>query len=162
MQRKVVGFFRICVATSLVPASNKNNTMEEKKQGGKAASRSTNKSKKITYTGILPITKTNIEDVITSGYYTDKTIHAWRLLKKGVHTFLIRPRRFGKSLFIDTLDRICQGEGHAYLFQGCCIGKDKIKLNPENEKEQEKAYEILRECLVRVCPFNCVNYFSAF
>ncbi|HLP34889.1 MAG TPA: AAA family ATPase [Amoebophilaceae bacterium] len=124
--------------------------MENKQHQDASLLRSTSQRHPLTYTGILPITKTNIEDVITSGYYEDKTIHAWRLLKKEIHTFLIRPRRFGKSLFIDTLDKICQGETHAYLFQDCCIGKEKIKLNPENEKEQEKAYDWKQYPVIRL------------
>jgi len=33
----------------------------------------------------------------------DKTPLAWRLAEDGKYYFLSRPRRFGKSLFLDTL-----------------------------------------------------------
>ncbi|PKL74881.1 MAG: hypothetical protein CVV27_18250, partial [Candidatus Melainabacteria bacterium HGW-Melainabacteria-1] len=36
-------------------------------------------------------------------YYVDKTAFALQLLEQGSHYFLSRPRRFGKSLFLDTL-----------------------------------------------------------
>ncbi len=36
-------------------------------------------------------------------YYVDKTGYALRLVTEGTHYFLSRPRRFGKSLFLDTL-----------------------------------------------------------
>ena len=36
-------------------------------------------------------------------YYVDKTAYAHRLVEEGAHYFLSRPRRFGKSLFVDTL-----------------------------------------------------------
>ena len=35
-------------------------------------------------------------------YYVDKTAWLQRLLDEGKHYFLFRPRRFGKSLFLDT------------------------------------------------------------
>ena len=38
-------------------------------------------------------------------YYVDKTAYIRRLLDEGTHYFLSRPRRFGKSLFLDT----CKG-----------------------------------------------------
>ena len=52
-------------------------------------------------------------------YYVDKTRHIERLLKGGKHYFLSRPRRFGKSLFLDTLKELFEGsEG---LFEGLGI-----------------------------------------
>ncbi|MCP5126898.1 MAG: AAA family ATPase [Gammaproteobacteria bacterium] len=42
--------------------------------------------------------------IISEGYYyVDKTPLAWRLAEDGKYYFLSRPRRFGKSLFLDTL-----------------------------------------------------------
>ena len=39
-------------------------------------------------------------------YYVDKTGFALRLITEGKYYFLSRPRRFGKSLFIDTLGEL--------------------------------------------------------
>ena len=39
-------------------------------------------------------------------YYVDKTPYVQRLVAEGTHYFLSRPRRFGKSLFLDTLKEL--------------------------------------------------------
>jgi len=49
-------------------------------------------------------------------YYVDKTALMMDLVDNGTHYFLSRPRRFGKSLFIDTLKELF--EGNKALFQG--------------------------------------------
>ena len=48
-------------------------------------------------------------------YYVDKTAYIRRLLDEGKHYFLSRPRRFGKSLFLDTLKEVF--EGNELLFE---------------------------------------------
>ncbi len=52
-------------------------------------------------------------------YYVDKTAYIRRLLKEGKHYFLSRPRRFGKSLFLDTCRELF--EGNEPLFEGLDI-----------------------------------------
>ena len=52
-------------------------------------------------------------------YYVDKTAYVERLLRGGTHYFLSRPRRFGKSLFLDTLKELF--EGNEALFAGLRI-----------------------------------------
>ena len=49
-------------------------------------------------------------------YYVDKTAHVLRLTREGKYYFLSRPRRFGKSLLVDTLRELFEGNGE--LFQG--------------------------------------------
>ena len=49
-------------------------------------------------------------------YYVDKTPFALQLVDEGTHYFLSRPRRFGKSLFLDTLKELF--EGSRELFEG--------------------------------------------
>ena len=49
-------------------------------------------------------------------YYVDKTAYARHLVEEGTHYFLSRPRRFGKSLFVDTLKELF--EGNEPLFEG--------------------------------------------
>ena len=44
-----------------------------------------------------------IRDKSQNYLYVDKTEFACQLIDKGEYYFLSRPRRFGKSLFIDTL-----------------------------------------------------------
>ena len=55
----------------------------------------------------------------TDCYYVDKTPYIKRLLDEGSHYFLSRPRRFGKSLFLDTLKELF--EGNEALFEGLHI-----------------------------------------
>ncbi len=52
-------------------------------------------------------------------YYVDKTGYAKRLVDEGTHHFLSRPRRFGKSLFVDTLKELF--EGSEALFEGLAV-----------------------------------------
>ena len=52
-------------------------------------------------------------------YYVDKTAYIRRLVDEGKHYFLSRPRRFGKSLFLDTLKEVF--EGNETLFAGLSI-----------------------------------------
>ena len=52
-------------------------------------------------------------------YYVDKTAYIRRLLNEGKHFFLSRPRRFGKSLFLDTLKELF--ESNEPLFKGLYI-----------------------------------------
>ena len=52
-------------------------------------------------------------------YYVDKTAYIRRLLNEGKHYFLSRPRRFGKSLFLDTCKEVF--EGNEPLFAGLYI-----------------------------------------
>ncbi|MBK1720404.1 ATP-binding protein [Thiocystis violacea] len=52
-------------------------------------------------------------------YYVDKTGFALRLIETGKYYFLSRPRRFGKSLFLDTLAELFAGREP--LFRGLAI-----------------------------------------
>ena len=52
-------------------------------------------------------------------YYVDKTAYVARLVDQGTHYFLSRPRRFGKSLLLDTFREAF--EGNEALFAGLAI-----------------------------------------
>ena len=54
-------------------------------------------------------------------YYVDKTAYVRRMLEEGTHYFLSRPRRFGKSLLLDTFKELF--EGNEPLFRGLIIHK---------------------------------------
>ncbi|GAB6077508.1 ATP-binding protein [Hydrogenobaculum acidophilum] len=65
----------------------------------------------------LPIGIQNLKEIITEGYYyVDKTAFVKKLQEKGKYFFLGRPRRFGKSLFLDTLKEAFNGNKE--LFKG--------------------------------------------
>jgi hypothetical protein len=65
----------------------------------------------------LPIGIQTFRDIREGGYYyVDKTAFAQRLATTGKYYFLSRPRRFGKSLFLDTLAELFAG--NEPLFRG--------------------------------------------
>ncbi len=65
----------------------------------------------------LPIGIQTFREIREHGcYYVDKTGYALRLIEQGKYYFLSRPRRFGKSLFLDTLVELF--EGNEPLFRG--------------------------------------------
>lgn len=60
---------------------------------------------------IYPIGIQNFEKIRKDGYfYIDKTAWVYQLAKTGSYYFLSRPRRFGKSLLISTLEAYFQGK----------------------------------------------------
>lgn len=65
----------------------------------------------------LPIGLSNLREIIQEGYaYVDKSRFVYNLTESGKYYFLSRPRRFGKSLFIDTLKEAF--EANRDLFRG--------------------------------------------
>ncbi len=65
----------------------------------------------------LPIGIQTFREIREGGYYyVDKTAALGRLVDGGKHYFLSRPRRFGKSLLVDTLKELF--EGNRPLFSG--------------------------------------------
>jgi hypothetical protein len=67
-----------------------------------------------------PIGIQTFEKIINGNYvYIDKTEMALNLVDNYTYTFLSRPRRFGKSLFLDTLQELF--EGNRKLFKGLYI-----------------------------------------
>ncbi len=68
----------------------------------------------------LPIGIQNFREIRGEGhYYADKTPHIEGLIEDGKHYFLSRPRRFGKSLLLDTIKELF--EGSEELFRGLRI-----------------------------------------
>ena len=67
----------------------------------------------------LPIGIQTFEKLIKQGYlYVDKTAHFKKLIRGG-YFFFSRPRRFGKSLLISTLDALFHGKKS--LFEGLAV-----------------------------------------
>lgn len=64
-----------------------------------------------------PIGIQTFADIIKGGYkYVDKTEYVWRLATQGKFYFLSRPRRFGKSLLMSTMEAFFRGRRE--LFRG--------------------------------------------
>ena len=70
---------------------------------------------------LYPVGIQNFESLRKDGYYyVDKTETVYRLASTGRYYFLSRPRRFGKSMLISTLEAYFQGKKE--LFGGLAIG----------------------------------------
>ena len=98
----------------------------------------------------------NFEDVIMQNrYYVDKTMYIPLLEDQANYLIFIRPRRFGKSLLISTLEAYFQGKKE--LFTGLAmekLEKDWIKypvlhldLNARNYEDKNSLYEELNKNL---------------
>lgn len=105
---------------------------------------------------IYPIGIQNFESLRQDGYfYIDKTALIYKMVKTGRYYFLSRPRRFGKSLLISTLEAYFQGKKE--LFEGLTIEKlekDWVKypilhldLNIEKYDKPESLDQILDKSL---------------
>ena len=71
----------------------------------------------------LPIGIQTFREIREDGhYYVDKTPFIQRLVAEGKHYFLSRPRRFGKSLLLDTIKELF--EANEPLFRGLAIHHD--------------------------------------
>ena len=76
----------------------------------------------VTFGRKLPIGIQTFSDIRTQGYlYVDKTALVWQITNAGKPFFLSRPRRFGKSLLVSTLEAYFQGKKE--LFEGLAIEK---------------------------------------
>lgn len=65
---------------------------------------------------LYPVGVQNFEKVISGGYeYVDKTTLIYQLFNTGSYYFLSRPRRFGKSLLLSTIEAYALGKKE--LFQ---------------------------------------------
>ena len=103
-----------------------------------------------------PIGIQDFEKLRTNGYsYVDKSRFVYKLATEGEYYFLSRPRRFGKSLFLSTLEAYFQGKKE--LFEGLAIydlERDwkkypifHIDLNTANFREKDSLYMVLNDYL---------------
>ena len=73
---------------------------------------------------LYPIGIQNFEKIRQGGFvYVDKTAHIYNLAATGDYYFLSRPRRFGKSLLVSTMEAYFQGRKE--LFKGLAIEKQE-------------------------------------
>ena len=69
-----------------------------------------------------PIGIQNFEKIRKDGYaYVDKTALMYKMVHEGSYYFLSRPRRFGKSLFLSTLEAYFDGQKE--LFEGLAVSR---------------------------------------
>ena len=103
-----------------------------------------------------PIGIQDFESIIKGGYvYVDKTALIYRLVTEGKIYFLSRPRRFGKSLLVSTLDAYFKGIKD--LFKGLAIDELEkewaeypvfhIDFNGENFSKPDVLEEVIEKFL---------------
>ena len=106
---------------------------------------------------LYPVGVQNFEGLIHDGYvYVDKTAQVYELFNTNKYYFLSRPRRFGKSLLLSTLEAYFQGKRE--LFEGLAmerLEKDWVKypilhldLNISQYSSQKDLEDILNRNLV--------------
>ncbi len=82
----------------------------------------------------LGIGISDFKELIKGNYiYVDKTEYIYKLIDSGKYYFLSRPRRFGKSLLLSTIEYLFKGEKE--LFKGLYI---------EDKWEWEETYPVVR------------------
>ena len=105
-----------------------------------------------------PVGIQNFESLRKGGYlYIDKTNLIYRLVSTGKYYFFSRPRRFGKSLLISTLEAYYSGRKD--LFQGLYIDQQEkdwlsypilhIDLNAQKYDTSESLDDILNDILTK-------------
>ena len=105
---------------------------------------------------LYPVGIQNFEKLRKEGYfYVDKTALIYRLVTTGSYYFLSRPRRFGKSLLISTLEAYFQGKRE--LFDGLAVASLEkewkqhpvlhLDLNTQNYSSVSALEDILNEAL---------------
>jgi hypothetical protein len=105
---------------------------------------------------IYPVGIQSFEEIRKGDYcYVDKTAQIYQLVKTGKYYFLSRPRRFGKSLLLSTLEAYFQGK--KALFQGLAmetLEKDwttypvlHLDLNAQKYDTPEALINVLEENL---------------
>lgn len=103
-----------------------------------------------------PIGIQTFSEIIEEGYkYVDKTGLVYALAKHTKYVFLSRPRRFGKSLLVSTLESYFKGEKE--LFKGLAIERlekewktypvFRFDLSPANYDNPSKLIECINGCL---------------
>lgn len=101
-----------------------------------------------------PIGIQSFEEIRKGNYcYIDKTALVYKLAESGKYYFLSRPRRFGKSLLISTLEAYFQGRKE--LFEGLSMGKLEkewieypilhLDLNAQKYDTPDSLYDMLND-----------------
>ena len=103
-----------------------------------------------------PVGIQNFEDLRKEGYcYVDKTELMYQLVQSGKYYFLSRPRRFGKSLLLSTIQAYFEGKKE--LFRGLAIEQLEqewniypilhLDLNAQKYDTPESLYSMLNDAL---------------
>lgn len=101
----------------------------------------------------LPVDVHDFEDMITGDHvYVDKTQYIHKMATEGTYYFLSRPRRFGKTLLVSTLEHLFKGNKE--LFKGLWIANAGWDWTPhpvlriDMSEISASSPEILRKSLI--------------
>ena len=105
-----------------------------------------------------PIGIQNFGEIRRDGYaYVDKTALMYKMVAEGKYYFLSRPRRFGKSLLLSTLQAYFEGDRQ--LFEGLAVGQVErewkqypimhLDLNTEKYDTKEALENMLNDFLTK-------------
>ena len=79
----------------------------------------------------IPYGVTDYEAIrIENSYYVDKTAYLDKIEKAGKYLFFIRPRRFGKSLFLSVMETyydIAKEDQFDLFYEGTAIHREPTK-----------------------------------
>lgn len=109
----------------------------------------------------IPYGVSNFVDVIEQNqYYVDKTMYLPLLEDQPSNLFLIRPRRFGKSIFLSMMSAyydIARKNDFEHLFGNLWIGSHPTRLHGRTEKTRDMGsalpikYKIWFYARLRLC-----------
>jgi hypothetical protein len=95
---------------------------------------------------LLPIGNQTFDQIINGGYiYVDKTKLIHKLISLDKPYFLSRPRRFGKSLLLSTIEHIFLG--HRELFKGLWIADPKPRTESEPIPKYDQPVKTLKNLI---------------
>ena len=90
----------------------------------------------------MPVGEQSFQNLRNDGcVYVDKTQYLYNLVTQGRYYFLSRPRRFGKSLFLSTLEAYFLGKQE--LFKGLYLEHAEPELAAEEEREAWQEHPVL-------------------
>ena len=106
----------------------------------------------------LPIGEQSFEKMRRENrLYVDKTEYVYRMAKKGTYYFLSRPRRFGKSLLLSTIEAYFLGQRE--LFKGLYVSTQEkdwfehpvmhLDFSAQSYTSEEKLYNIINNFLLK-------------
>jgi len=89
----------------------------------------------------MPIGEQSFQNLRNDGcIYVDKTPYIYKIITQGRVYFLSRPRRFGKSLLLSTLEAYFLGEKE--LFKGLYLEHAELELAAEEGREAWQEYPV--------------------
>ncbi|MGP1460893.1 MAG: AAA family ATPase [Bacteroides sp.] len=90
----------------------------------------------------MPVGEQSFQNLRNDGcVYVDKTRYIYNIITQGRAYFLSRPRRFGKSLLLSTIEAYFLGKKE--LFKGLYLEHAELELAAEEERQAWQEYPVL-------------------